>query len=502
MAVSVRCWGLALLLSLAARLANASRNSTNAFAANATGGGGGLVSYGNTTVAGVSVDYVRSMIGFTFGPLVMLYGNDLRAVVAALNAAYACGLDRMLNVVRKIRNIAMLDTELPLAIYGTVVAAASMTSVSLQGGTGDLMLKIGIISGMMQQKAVTLMQQHQHRLPLGWIISINSGLSSGIGFVTTALASSALPASIAAGIIAVNNGVGAPFVAAISQKIEDEKLDCVVREDKELPSACLTERWLKFLVLYVPTLVPITVAVIVRRMREKAANIARMVRAAKDAEMKAAGKEVEHIKHAGGGKKKKSAIIEKVNAAVMAGTLLTAAAAGSCVHLLQARGMNTPSFLMCVQGFVVSCSMLVQWQLEKFELDGPQHVIPLMRMPIRGIVTIKETVLKPMIWLNYKILTVAGQEAAKPAAAAAAAKGVVAGAGKAPENPVSGGGGDGDSLPRTRSISGGIEAIRHLPRTISHAGMDAIGKLRTAFSNGGEAMVQAEEPKPQTSMVI
>ena len=480
--------------------ADANRSATQ----NATQGGA-LVSFGNATVQGVSVDYMRSMIGFSLGPLVMLYGKDLQAIVAALNAGYACGLDRLLDVVRKIKSLAMLDTNLPIQIYGTLVAASSMTSVSLQGGTGDLMLKIGIISAMMQRKAAELMEQYQHRLPLGLLGSINSAISSAIGFVSTVLASSAIPAAIAAAVIAVNNGVATPFVAKMAAEIEERKIDCVPHEDKGLHSICLGERWLKFLVLYVPTLVPIGVAVVVRRLRTKAMVLKAASAAAAGAAGAAAAGGAEEVHRPGakaaaamknksvGPASMKTSLIEKVNAAVMSGTLLTAAAAGSLVHVLEARGMNTPSFLGALQFSVVGLSLLVQWHLEKFEVGEAVH--PRMEKPIRAVAALKRTVLKPVLLLNFKILRLAGQKVEKPGAREAA--GLL--------RTDKGGQLSADGIAQTAnpiSRGGGIATIMQLPRTLSVAGVEAVGRMKRALSGSSGPLAKAPAPKEPAGVML
>ena len=211
---------------------------------------------------------------------------------------------------------------------------------------------------MLQSTAFNMVAQFQERLPPAAVGTVNSALSSAIAYASTALATSPIPAGIAATIVALNNGVITPAVARLTGEInakkaamsgstgKDPALYCAPPNPRDTPTECLTERWLMFLVNYIPVVVPVAVAVIVRRAKMKVkvkVAAAKAVAAAKVAQANAmkdtlaaaaaatdpkAMKAMRAAKKwrgnkAGAPEKQPTEPLIKVNSAVMAANLIT-----------------------------------------------------------------------------------------------------------------------------------------------------------------------------------
>ena len=484
-------------------------------------GNGTALKVNNGTAVPKRLDVVTTALGYTIGPLVLVYGNDLQAIVVMLNALYACGLQRMLDALSSIKGVASLRPDLPIQIYSTVIAATTMTSVSLKGGMADLMLKVGIISNMMQSTAVKMMAQFQDRLPPAAVGTVNSAVSSVIAFASTLLATSPIPAGISATIVALNNGVITPAVAGLSKGIKAKELDCEPADPSDTPTDCITARWLSFLVMYIPVVVPVATALFVRRARDKAKALKDEVRAkaramkdsaaaAQAAAAAAGGLDEGAVMHrpgravsvGDGPEKLKTSPLIKVNSAVMAANLLMNAVFLSWGPLLREKGLLTETAKTAMMWLLVGASIVVQVQLERRSIEGLEDSVhPRCTKLVDLLFVGRSTCLRPIIALNNAIIKVAGGKMPPGAAAAGAAAagggtgggGVVQEGATVAQNPMTA------ASPASLSLASKAKAKpspKGMPRVRSFASpAQAIRRVLSRTNNA--VLVKVRRPEPE-----
>merc|ERR1711988_191582 len=100
------------------------------------------------------VDYLSTVIGFSFGPLVLVYGNSLQAIVIVFNALYTAGLQRLTNTIQDLDCIEELTTENAVNFYTILFAAVTIAGFGLRKGSMSTILKVGVISQVMQNSVV------------------------------------------------------------------------------------------------------------------------------------------------------------------------------------------------------------------------------------------------------------------------------------------------------------------------------------------------------------
>jgi hypothetical protein len=120
------------------------------------GGSSGMTTTTNTKSP---TNWFEAVIGTVLGPLVVLYGNKLQSIICVLNAAYAANLFGLLGELQEIKCPKQFDPTIVQRMSKVSLSLVTIAVVGLKKGSVDLILKVGVVSAMMQDSMVKLLSK-------------------------------------------------------------------------------------------------------------------------------------------------------------------------------------------------------------------------------------------------------------------------------------------------------------------------------------------------------
>lgn len=153
----------------------------------------------------LDANYVEGTIGTFVGPVVLMYGYRLQAVVTALNACFAANVFGVMAKLQAANCPSDVDPQLPKELIKVFFAMVTIATVGLKKGVTSLILKVAVVSAMMQDSLVTLIE----RVPLTEAQAgvANAASAATVTFIASTLAVGAAPAAVAAATVTIVSGL-------------------------------------------------------------------------------------------------------------------------------------------------------------------------------------------------------------------------------------------------------------------------------------------------------
>ena len=113
----------------------------------------------NNAASSIEADYLQMLIGIFFGPLILIYGMDLKAFLVLLNAMFAADFFGFIRDLQGVGCFAELEQSFPQRGFKVLFAVSTIATVGLKGGTVELILNVGIVSSKLNMVAYDLLEQ-------------------------------------------------------------------------------------------------------------------------------------------------------------------------------------------------------------------------------------------------------------------------------------------------------------------------------------------------------
>jgi hypothetical protein len=188
----------------------------------------GAASVVEKTAQQLQIDYVEMMLGITAGPLILLYGTDLKAFLVLLNAMYATDFFGFLRELQSINCFMELDTKFPNNGFKVIFGISTIATVGLKGGAVELILNVGIVSGKLSAVGYDLISQVE--LDEYWTGIVYGGMTSFVSGLACTLSAGIAPYGLGAGFVTfVSTGALAGEVVKAARHIEKYDIACEPR---------------------------------------------------------------------------------------------------------------------------------------------------------------------------------------------------------------------------------------------------------------------------------
>jgi hypothetical protein len=182
----------------------------------------------DVSASALDIDYIETMLGITAGPLILLYGTDLKAFLVLLNAMYAVDFFGFLRDLQKVNCMMELDQQSPGIGFKVLFGVSTIASVGLKGGAVELILNVGIVSAKLSLTGYELLSRVD--LDEYWSGVIYGGMSSFVSGLACTLSAGPVPYGLAAGALTfISTGALAGEVSKSEDKIEEFDLRCAPR---------------------------------------------------------------------------------------------------------------------------------------------------------------------------------------------------------------------------------------------------------------------------------